>query len=516
MVECTGLENRRRFSPSVGSNPTASATYPFPRIIPISPFFANTCATSTLYGSGSNVALNYAELASISYILDHQNYAELAKQYELNTVDTLVSAGIGAFMGTVFWSNPVDVKYDRAHQRVYEHYKSDFEAGGKFSQEELESQAKLNSAAAVSYARMAHVAPDQVDDMVAKLVWTDDRKAFAVPDEYAMPITQGSEWHMGPSPKRNAEEQIPVLKITEAPLRRKDAIAYTTAILKDGVKNKDSGFVLTASRSDMKKAAGERGGLKERVFTSVAKNIDKIAENSVLVESHVDVKHRNPNVQGVHIFAMPVEFDGSFWRVQLLVKDVIEPGNEKTAVHTIDGIEIHKMENPPVGITQSEGGVSYVAGVAAADNRQVHNVTDNVPNDRTVSLSQLLGGDNPYIRQDGKGFFDSVDDASRAEGGVYYERQDELPQVFYQLGYHGTPYLFDAFTLAHIGSGEDAQTHGWGLYFALSRHTAEDCACPVLLDLRCSIDQTFSQSEKDRGNAPLEASFLGASVLVLW
>ncbi|MDY3273417.1 MAG: hypothetical protein SOX10_03145, partial [Duodenibacillus sp.] len=31
----------------------------------------------------------------------------------------------------------------------------------------------------------------------------------------------------------------------------------------------------------------------------------------------------------------------------------------------------------------------------------------------------------------------------------------------------------------------------------------------------CSIAQTFSQPEKDRGNAPLEASFLGASVLVL-
>ena len=475
----------------------------------IPPFLGSSRTWSALYGAGSNVALNYAEISTISYVLDHQDYTELAKQYELNMVDMLVSAGVGAFMGTVFWRNPVDVKYDRAHQRVYERYKSDLEAGGKFSQEEIESQAKLNAAAAVSYARMAHIAPDQVDDMAAKLVWTDDRKAFAVPDEYAMPITQGSEWHMGPSPKRNAEEQIPVLKITEAPLRRKDAIAYTTAILKDGVKNKDSGFVLTASRSDMKKAAGERGGLKERVFTSVAKNIDKIAENSVLVESHVDVKHRNPNVQGVHIFAMPVEFDGSFWRVQLLVKDVIEPGNEKTAVHTIDGIEIHKMENPPVGITQSEGGVSYVAGVAAADNRQVHNVTDNVPNDRTVSLSQLPGGDNPYIRQDGKGFFDSVDDASRAEGGVYYEPR-EYNQIigdietryneaivrdfdgnivplskrfnsrkweeFYQVGYHGTPYLFDAFTLAHIGSGEGAQAHGWGLYFALNRRTAEDYA----------------------------------------
>lgn len=390
----------------------------------IPPFLGSSRTWSALYGAGSNVALNYAELSTISYVLDHQDYTELAKQYELNMVDMLVSAGVGAFMGTVFWRNPVDVKYDRAYQRVYERYKLDLEAGGKFSQEKIDSEAKINAASVVSYARMTHVAPDQVDDLAAKIVWTDDRKFFSVPEEYAMPITQGSEWHMGPSPKRNAEEQIPVLKITEAPPGRKDAINYTTSILKDGVKNKDSGFVLTASRSDMKKAAGERGGLKERVFTSVAKNIDKIAENSVLIESHVDVKHRNPKVQGVHIFAMPVEFDGSLWRVQLLVKDVIEPGNEKTAVHTIDGIEIHKMENPPVGITQSEGGISYVAGVAAADNRRIRNVTDNVPNDRVISLSHLLGGDKPYIRQDGKGFFDSVDDTSRAEGGVYYEPRE--------------------------------------------------------------------------------------------
>ena len=275
MVECTGLENRRRFSPSVGSNPTASATYPFPRIIPISPFFANTCATSTLYGSGSNVALNYAELASISYILDHQNYAELAKQYELNTVDTLVSAGIGAFMGTVFWNNPVDVKYDRAHQRVYEHYKSDLEASGKFTKEEVHSQAKLNSAAAVSYARMAHVAPDQVDDMAAKLVWTDDRKGFSVPEEYGMPFTQGSEWHMGPV-QIDLKKDLPVLQITNSPLDRKSAISRAVKVLRPGIKNEDSGFVLTMTRSDAKKA----GRIFKRERTCFSKCVRKYRKDS--------------------------------------------------------------------------------------------------------------------------------------------------------------------------------------------------------------------------------------------
>lgn len=130
-------------------------------------------------------------------------------------VDMLVSACIGAFMGTVFWSNPVDVKYDRAHQRVYEHYKSDLEADGKFSQEEIESQAKLNSAAAVSYARMAHVAPDLVDDLAAKIVRTDDRKAFSVPDEYAMPITQGRKWLYGDNAIQNPDKMVRVIRIDE-------------------------------------------------------------------------------------------------------------------------------------------------------------------------------------------------------------------------------------------------------------------------------------------------------------
>ena len=43
-------------------------------------------------------------------------------------------------------------------------------------------------------------------------------------------------------------------------------------------------------------------------------------------------------------------------------------------------------------------------GIGVADNRQIRNVTENGPNDRTVSSSQFLGSDKPYIRQDGKLF----------------------------------------------------------------------------------------------------------------
>ena len=41
-----------------------------------------------------------------------------------------------------------------------------------------------------------------------------------------------------------------------------------------------------------------------------------------------------------------------------------------------------------------------------------------------------------------------------------------------QSAWHGSPYLFTAFDLGAIGTGEGAQAHGWGLYFAKKRTTA--------------------------------------------
>lgn len=57
--------------------------------------------------------------------------------------------------------------------------------------------------------------------------------------------------------------------------------------------------------------------------------------------------------------------------------------------------------------------------------------------------------------------------------GVLPLTQRDAMRALEQLGYHGSPYIFSRFTLSHIGSGEGAQAHGWGLYFALSRVVAE-------------------------------------------
>ena len=46
-------------------------------------------------------------------------------------------------------------------------------------------------------------------------------------------------------------------------------------------------------------------------------------------------------------------------------------------------------------------------------------------------------------------------------------------RTFFQSVYHGSPHIFDAFSLHALGTGEGAQAYGWGLYFAGKRDVAD-------------------------------------------
>lgn len=50
---------------------------------------------------------------------------------------------------------------------------------------------------------------------------------------------------------------------------------------------------------------------------------------------------------------------------------------------------------------------------------------------------------------------------------------DEKAKQFFQKAWHGSPHDFDRFDLGAIGTGEGAQVHGWGLYFAANREVSE-------------------------------------------
>jgi len=49
----------------------------------------------------------------------------------------------------------------------------------------------------------------------------------------------------------------------------------------------------------------------------------------------------------------------------------------------------------------------------------------------------------------------------------------EHSEPLYESAWHGSPHIFEKFSLHHVGTGEGAQTFGWGLYFAGKREVAE-------------------------------------------
>ncbi|MBQ2136979.1 MAG: hypothetical protein II430_03410, partial [Selenomonas sp.] len=52
--------------------------------------------------------------------------------------------------------------------------------------------------------------------------------------------------------------------------------------------------------------------------------------------------------------------------------------------------------------------------------------------------------------------------------------QEKRAETLFQRAWHGSPYDFETFDLGAIGTGEGAQVHGWGLYFAANRAVSEE------------------------------------------
>lgn len=416
--------------------------------------------TSAAIGAGANVGLNVAEVQGVHWILENQNYDELAKNYELNFADNAVAAGLGAAFGAAFWRPTTRVRFEQERKALSERFATELERTGKFTPQQVTAQANINSAVVTSAASRFGLTPEQVSSLAPRVRVDSATSA----DGFDMPISQGKEWHMGPT-KLSPEERVTVVQYKGQAPDRQTAIEQISKIAEGGVKNEETGFLLSASTSDIEKSAGRYFSYNERLVRAIAPVFDEIVAKAKLLESSRDVRHNNPDVQGIHTFATPVDIDGGLYRVQLTVRDYITPNQERLAAHTIAGVQIYEIENPPASMV-ADGGPSDIRAVPAPTIRLVSKPGSR--SDHIVSLSELVGGRKPYVRIDGKGLFDDVDEASFAENGVYYEAPE-----FNQTAWHGSPHQFDSFSTEHIGSGEGAQLHGWGLYFAEDQAVAD-------------------------------------------
>lgn len=100
------------------------------------------------------------------------------------------------------------------------------------------------------------------------------------------------------------------------------------------------------------------------------------------------------------------------------------------------------------------------------------------------------------------------------------QRTGNAPMVFNQPAFHGTPHRFDTFSTEHIGNGEGAQAHGWGLYFAGNKDVSENYRARLLqLQAPRNIlndyqvgDKTLYQTMQEIGFSENEMSMLAGDI----
>lgn len=361
---------------------------------------------SMAYGAAANAGTNVAEVEGIKFILEHQDYNQLAQQYDLNGVDLAVSAVMGAAFGGAFWRSPEQIrtqKYQDAARLVYEDQRTAlFNKGqSQFNFQQAGVQAAINSRAVVALAKNLGIEPDKVRDFSAKIVWSEDGKSAEVPKEaFSMPVTQGRNWQYGDRAAKNPDYRVRVTRIESdgsavpdnkgmaqliKPYRGDNAVPLD---------NEVTGWRFTIGADDSDEivhgiARLERGTESRAANAVVLKNLPEVVKHAFPAESYRDikaaqgVKSADKTLRGMHRFYSPVVIDGKEFLVKITVKDRISDGGkgskDRLAAYQITGIETEKAQ--PIVEPSVRGGDTSAGGSPS----EVLRSDDSSPNDPIAS-----------------------------------------------------------------------------------------------------------------------------------
>ena len=167
------------------------------------------------------------------------------------------------------------------------------------------------------------------------------------------------------------------------------------------------------------------------------KGLKDLIEHSVLIDTEMNTKKsKKKNVELYHNFYVPVELKGKYFVIRLTAEQGL---NEiRFSPNDFNLYEII-LDNKNSRIT------------AAAVHKGTGSQTSNPAS--TVTIYEMMK---------------NVNDRN---GNPYIDAQGN--PVYHQSAWHGSPHDFDEFDLGAIGTGEGAQVHGWGLYFAKDKKVSK-------------------------------------------
>jgi len=250
--------------------------------------------------------------------------------------------------------------------------------------------------------------------------------------------------------------------------------------------------------AEMAVARARRQGLTQEEVDALRERVTKLADERVAIRA---VLEEADQVQDVRDEAGRLRQNLRHVSTDALVQEYIrlreiagQATQELTELET--GISVAEAESGAAtnakelaGLIEEAGLADRVTGYADAETwaakqaaylryvrglrGQVRKVERSVP--RLGRELEARGIENPdqYAHENGLGGTFAVPSADVPFQSRTLAQSMDGVEMLLQAAFHGSPYVFDRFSLSAIGTGEGAQAYGWGLYFAQSRDVAE-------------------------------------------
>ena len=397
-------------------------------------------------GAGANMLFTAAEMGAISHILENQKYDDLAKQYELTVESMGVSGLFGAAAGAFFFRSPslaaraldLQTQRTRVADAIYSQLR---ETDAYRNKADLAwKEAEQKAASVMELSRRTGANPEEILPQIR----FDEKGEMSVPEgALRMPETQGVHWEMGSHVIGKETEEISIVHMDPAKHDRKDALNSLKEKLQRGLRNRDSGWELTGSGSDAKKTLPPfkfRIGIQDPylsgLYNAIVERLEDLVTEAKLVESTRDYQHNNEAVKGAHKFVVPATYRGRDYRIQLLVRDYGKAAGDRLSTHSIDHVEVHAggKATDGSGATATRAPAPTVLDRSAPTGSVGAPVSSQWSSAVKTTLADLLQG---FQREDHKGAFDSIAEADRQEGGVYYDAEKAHQQKPLKQEVHG-------------------------------------------------------------------------------
>ena len=293
-------------------------------------------------------------------------------------------------------------------------------------------------------------------------------------------------------------------KRTEEVKRKLDALRNIS------ITNKETGIVASFGVNGINKMLSNKAvgksidnGFTREDHLRAVENIKKLFEEAHLYSTKSDTKNNAANVLSIKRFISPIDHEKEAY---ITVKESLNNGHRIYSLE-LEGIKKRSIVNQGgqtlIGNTHNDDTSSplIIPHEAEKGNKPGglrNQLSDGGKQAYDYALDKLSQGNEKVAQSAKESAFIYARMAERWSeimheyGNKTYSPEDytkshpiviskqtgdaQLEQVFEQRAWHGSSHDFDKFDLGYIGTGEGAQAHGWGLYFAGNKDISQGYA----------------------------------------